>query len=117
MRYEGSPKERLVLLENAIDENDDTIIRTQTVEECLESTSYAYDSIDYVNIDCEGNDLEVLKQINLATMRPLLISIEALGQQEADEIRSYLEQRDYALSDKMHWTLIFCSVESVILCN
>ena len=107
LQYEGSPKERLVLLENATDANDDTIVRTQTVEECLRATSYNYDSIDYVNIDCEGNDLEVLKQINLATMKPLLISIEALGQQEVDEIRSYLEQRNYVLSNKMHWTLIF----------
>lgn len=74
---------------------DEASPRTVTLASILEASPYAGRAIDYLNIDCEGHDLAVLRSIPLDTYRPKVITIEALCPRSGDETRRYLEAANY----------------------
>jgi len=51
--------------------------------------------IDYLKIDTEGHDWEVLKQIDLKEIQPKIIKIEHKHSGRKDEIRNYLMSNGY----------------------
>ncbi len=69
------------------------------------------DRVGYVNIDCEGHDLEVLKGLNLERYRPALITIEALAPDAAKAIINYLVASGYMHKETLRWTLLFVRTE------
>ncbi|WP_411768216.1 FkbM family methyltransferase [Winogradskyella sp. A3E31] len=54
-------------------------------------------NLDYIQIDTEGFDLEVLKMINFSTVKPVLIKYESvnLSQKDKQEARHLLEKNGY----------------------
>ncbi len=51
-------------------------IRVSTLDNIIKKTKFYGKKIDFLNIDCEGEDYEVLKSLNLKIYRPRLICIE-----------------------------------------
>ncbi len=56
-------------------------VTTTTLDAVLTAAPRKIDRIGYLNIDCEGRDLEVLKGFDLAKYSPDVITIEALPDQ------------------------------------
>lgn len=52
-------------------------IKTQKLSDILEK--HTKDKIDFLNIDVEGLELEVLKSLNLKKFKPKIIAVENLG--------------------------------------
>jgi FkbM family methyltransferase len=67
--------------------------------------------IDFLTIDVEGLDFQVLKSINLAKYQPKVILVEILGGTMSelfnDEITIYLEKHKYGMYAKSVNTVIF----------
>ncbi len=67
--------------------------------------------IDFMNIDVEGLDLEVLKSNNWHHYRPRYIMVECLGLEleklSSDPIYAYLKEQGYALHSKLVNSCLF----------
>ena len=62
---------------------------------------------DFLNIDIEGSDLEVIQSINLNDYNPSLICIEILDNQEEKEFFKYFKDFKYNLIDKIGKSFFF----------
>ena len=65
------------------------------------------DNFDFLNIDCEGNDLKILKSINLTIYTPKLICIEAGLENDTGAIYKYLSFNGYELLEVKKESHIF----------
>jgi FkbM family methyltransferase len=67
--------------------------------------------VDYLNIDVEGRDLEVLKSLDFSAHRPALITIEDhelnLGDIAKSNIFCFLEAHDYKIHSKVNYTSFY----------
>ena len=66
--------------------------------------------IDFLNIDVEGLDLKVIKDLNLKKLRPGLICVEMLNNNEKKEYVNYLKKFSYKLIKKIKSNLFFSKV-------
>lgn len=89
--------------EMALDPTGDIPVRR--LDDILAQTPFR--KIDYLNIDCEGHDYDALQSIDLDLYQPKVITIEALGPQEASRLRDYLASKGYNFEEKFHYTLLF----------
>lgn len=86
-------------------------IKTTSLQDLLMEEKI--DKIDFLNIDIEGKDFELLKSIDLNNFRPYVICIEAVdfnsGENSSDtkEIIDYMTSYDYELSINTKVNLIF----------
>ncbi len=62
---------------------------------------------DFLNIDIEGSDLEVIKSINLNNYNPLLVCIEILENKEEVEFLKYFKHFKYSLINKIGKSFFF----------
>jgi FkbM family methyltransferase len=51
-------------------------VKVSTFKSLIKKTKYYKKRIDFLNIDCEGNDFDVLKSVNIKTYKPKIICIE-----------------------------------------
>lgn len=86
-------------------------IETVTLEELLDEHLPNGQNIDFLSIDVEGLDFEVLKSNNFDKYQPEIILVEILGSNLADleinEITLYLKNLDYFVYAKAVNTVIF----------
>jgi FkbM family methyltransferase len=80
------------------------LVTTTTLNMVLAQSPF--EQISYLNIDCEGYDFEVLKGIDLDRYRPLVITIEARGD-EVPPVTAYLNGMGYELKEILEITLLF----------
>jgi FkbM family methyltransferase len=66
-----------------------TEVVTRTLNDVLSESRLRDKRIGYLNIDCEGHDLNVLRGLNLAIYAPSIITIEAF-EPDFDDTRDYL---------------------------
>jgi FkbM family methyltransferase len=64
-------------------------------------------SIDFMSIDVEGMDLEVLKGAVKTLKFTLLVCIEANSDQDEDSIVQFMDANDFKLAKKNQWNLFF----------
>ena len=107
IEHKGLPTERLRELRP--DENAETldVIQSRTLEEALKLAKSSHNRIDYLNIDCEGFDYEVLLNVDLKAHPIAIITIEALNLSAQNRICTHLKHFGYQLREKIHWTLLF----------
>jgi FkbM family methyltransferase len=73
-------------------------MRTATLSDIIAASPFEPKEIDYVNIDCEGHDLEVLRGLDLNRCRPSVIAIEGWTAEERRMQGEYLEPFGYRLN-------------------
>lgn len=88
-------------------------IETSTLEDVLDGYLYSNQTIDFLSIDVEGLDFDVIKSINIRKYRPRVILVEMLGASltdlQQDPIYNLLVSENYELYSKAVNTVIFKS--------
>jgi FkbM family methyltransferase len=92
-------------------ENGDKPLRRAPItitplDRLLERTGWV-ERVDYLNIDCEGFEIEVLHGTDLARWRPRLISIEALDAERLARVRAHLGSFGYIEAARTRITAFF----------
>ena len=89
-------------------------IKTKTLTTILDKTRFKGKEIDFLNIDTEGNDLEVLKSLNFKRYKPKLICVELIDHFNPDQkeikkhkIYKFLTNKKYQLVWSGHFSHIF----------
>src|SRR5262249_12218807 len=87
------------------------VIVTRTLAEVLDRHLEPNQEIDFLSIDVEGLDLEVLKSNDWGKYRPYCVLVEctdhSLEKIEQNQVYNYLKERNYGLFAKTANTLIF----------
>lgn len=88
-------------------------IQTYTLDDILDKYLPKKQIIDFLSIDVEGLDFDVLKSMNLKKYKPRVILIEILGSSlieiQQNPICDFLVKRDYTLYAKAVNSIIFKS--------
>jgi FkbM family methyltransferase len=84
-----------------------TPIKVRTLTDIIEQSAFRGQHFHYLNVDCEGHDLSVLKGFDFSRYAPDLITVEAHTKTEQSELTAFLESRGYQLSDIVRITLFF----------
>ena len=87
------------------------LVHTETLDSVLRKSPFPIPSIGYLNVDCEGYDLEVLRGLSLDRYKPAIITIEARSSQERKDVSDYLLPRGYAHLETVSLTLVFVREE------
>ncbi len=89
-------------------------IKTKTLTSILDKTKYKRKEIDFLNIDTEGNDLDVLRGLNFKKYKPKLICVELIDHFKPNqnkikkhEIYEFLTNKKYQLVWSGHFSHIF----------
>jgi FkbM family methyltransferase len=87
-------------------------IKTITFEEILKKFKIKINSFDFLKIDIEGKDYDVLRNINLKKYRPKLICVEdsAIDNKNSNKIKNYLESIRYKLCFKTNVNSFFAKI-------
>jgi FkbM family methyltransferase len=116
LRYPGRATNRLAVL-NEMQEHSiigeapvsSIKVTTTTLTEVIKSSPFSGKEIHFLNIDCEGHDLVILKGLNFSKYQPQVISIEAHNYKSQVEIQAFLSDYSYRLSGMTDGNLIFTS--------
>lgn len=96
-----------------------TEIQTNTLNEIIEGSPYKGRQIDLLTIDAEGNDLYVLKSLDIDRYKPKIIIIEEHSGSIDDilisETYMLLKAKGYMLCSWVHFSLIFKLTESDLI--
>lgn len=92
-----------------------TPIRVTTLTHIIEQSVFQGQHFHYLNVDCEGQDLSVLKGLDFSRYSPELISVEAFTKAARPELTAFLGGLGYELTDMVHLTLFFqkCATSAV----
>ena len=87
------------------------IVKSKTIDEILE-ISKPHTKIDFLNIDIEGMDFTVLKQLVPKKINPKLISIETHSTEntklrDCDQIYDFLKNSNYVVLDRAGQSTLF----------
>lgn len=89
----------------------DVIVKASSLEKILDEYKIADQGIDFLNIDAEGSDLDILKSINWQKYRPLFVVVELLDNPllDFDKNKTFITLRDqgYRLERIVNKTWIF----------
>ncbi len=86
-------------------------IQSKTIQEIID-ISKIENEIDFINIDVEGFDFEILKQINLSKYKVKLLSIETHNvdgskTEHFESIKKYLEKDNYSILQRVGPSTLF----------
>jgi hypothetical protein len=104
LKYVGRATNRLVSLES-IETNsiigeqpiEEEIIETYLLTEVIDSSPFANQEIHYLNVDCEGHDLNVLMGLDFSKYAPKVISVEVHSEPYPNAIQEFLFAQEYRL--------------------
>ena len=94
-------------------------IKTNTINNIIENSVYKNNEIDFVSIDVEGHELNVLKGINFKKYKPNLVVIEFINYKNKEfyeqeiqdilnsELNIYMEKQEYKLVNWLHDDLVY----------
>jgi FkbM family methyltransferase len=80
---------------------------TRELGEILAENVAPGERIGFLNIDCEGQDLNLLKKMDWARWRPYAIAVESQSPETTQEMSDLLAAQGYTLAGKIGITLIF----------
>jgi Methyltransferase FkbM domain len=80
---------------------------TTTLTAVVEGSPFRLDEVQYLNIDCEGSDLAVIRGLELDRCHPAILSIEAFGNAEREAIEQILAPYGYRCEVSIPPTMIF----------
>ena len=113
--YENSPINQQNSLIPQDDNQKKIKIQSYKLSEILKMKNI--NSVDYINIDTEGNELEVLMGIDFSKINPTLFTIEDNSFDLNNEIKRkkiiFLKEKNYELINIIGVTMFFVKKESV----
>ena len=77
------------------------VVPATTLDALLKKHLPNKDKIDFISIDVEGFEINVLKGLDLSKYAPRILLIETNTQEEQTDISSYLEQHGYMFARKV----------------
>ncbi len=98
------------LKKNNIKDSKNFTVRSQTIEEIIKVSNIK--KIDFINIDVEGMDFNILTKIKIEKFKPNLISIETHkvdGSESKDyhQIKNFLEKNNFIIFKRVGPTTLF----------
>ena len=87
---------------------------TKPLRVILEDSPFRGRHIDFLNIDCEGSDLEILESLDFPTYQPRVVAVEALDPTARAKIREFMNSQGYVMALRMKITGIFVPRAEVI---
>ena len=96
-------------------------IKTDTLDNIIKHSKLSIKEIDFLSIDVEGNELEILKGLNIKKYKPKVIVLELINkntsffyEQKINNIQKsliykYMIKNNYKLSNWIHDDLVFVS--------
>ena len=96
-------------------------IKTDTLDNIIKQSKLSFKEIDFLSIDVEGNELDVLKGFNIKKYNPKVIVLELINkntnsfyEQKIENIQKsliykYMIKNNYKLSNWIHDDLVFVS--------
>ena len=115
--YENSPinQQNSLIFQN----DNQKKIKIQSYKLCEILKMQNINSVDYINIDTEGNELEVLMGIDFSKINPTLFTIEDNSFDLNNEIKKkkiiFLKEKNYELINIIGVTMFFVKKDSVSL--
>ena len=116
--------EKKVYFENSPINQQNSLIRQNSRQKEIEIDSYSLDDLltkknfqnpDYLNIDTEGNEMDILKGINFKKINPKLITIEENNFLQIFKVNNekvkFLNERNYVLINIIGVTMFFYKKE------
>ena len=88
-----------------------TPITTVALTDLLSENLAAGETIDFLNIDCEGVDLGVLRGLDWEQWMPRVVAVEAYDDDSRKAVRAFLGERGYTSVAQAVLTLIFVRTE------
>lgn len=82
---------------------------TTTLTEIIRTSPFRFEEIQYLDVDCEGHDLSVLRGLDFERCRPRVLSVEAASDLERESIVQFLAPYGYRLEVNIPPTSIFIS--------
>lgn len=86
-------------------------VQADRLDNLLQTTPYAQQSIDFLTVDAEGHDLEVLQSLNFDVYTPRLIAVElhetTFDDAQQTPLYQFLEAKNYVLANWVGLTLLF----------
>ena len=80
---------------------------TRTLSAILSETVASGQKIDLLNIDCEGEDLNVLESLDWTRWSPRIVCVEAHGAENRQRVVQFMAVQNYVLVAQMLVTFIF----------
>jgi hypothetical protein len=80
---------------------------TTTLNEIIQASPFRFEDVQYLDVDCEGQDLAVLRGLDFEKCRPCILSVEAASEPERESIVGLLTPYGYRLEVNIPPTCIF----------
>jgi len=84
-----------------------SILKQKTLNKIMEQSKYKDSKIDFLNIDAENKEYQILKQFNFKKYNPKLICIEIHGQNKNLQIYKLLTEKKYQKIWRKDYSYIF----------
>jgi hypothetical protein len=80
---------------------------TITLNQIIESSPFRFEDIQYLNVDCEGYDLAVLRGLDFVRCRPRILTVEAWNDRDRGAIQQFLSLYGYRAETLIPPAVIF----------
>jgi hypothetical protein len=88
-----------------------TPLVTRRLNEILTETLQAKGQIGLLNIDCEHEDLTLIRHLDWERWQPLVVAVESHTEDTTQELTDHLSGKGYKLVGRLAVTLVFMKVE------
>ena len=82
-------------------------VDTKPLQAILEDSPFRGRHIDFLNIDCEGNDLEVAESLDFDAYQPRVLAVEAIDGAAQSKISGFLNEHGFGMTHRLGFYLIF----------
>ena len=104
VRCNNMPNDRIV---DGANQQIGKTMRPQTLAEILDEHWPEKHPISFLDIDCEGHELEILKSNNWEKYKPLIIIVEAFSKKDIADIAVYMKEFSYVSIARLRHALFF----------
>jgi hypothetical protein len=84
-----------------------SIIESDSLDNIIKKTKFKNKEIDFLSVDTEGKDLDVLKSLNFKKYNPKSICVEIWKSRDKNKIYDFLIKNNYQLAWKKRENFIF----------
>jgi len=110
IRCNNMPNDRIVVGAN---KQSGKSMRPKTLAEILDEHWPEKQRISFLDIDCEGHELQILKSNNWDKYRPKIIVVEAFSKKDIADIAFYMREFSYSSIARLRHALFFVESNNI----